>query len=114
MEKELEDPICTCGDPSSMHIDGCEQCFNGDCGCREFEEREEEIPQFKGTWEQLDSLTPTKTDKKMFTSRLHHELEDLIPTKTENAYKIEYTTPVKVETFSNGGTPTITSDKTEV
>lgn len=32
--------MCTCGDPSSMHVDGCEQCFNGDCGCKEFEEEE--------------------------------------------------------------------------
>ncbi len=37
-----EDPMCSCGDPSSMHVDGCEQCFNGDCGCREFEEKDSE------------------------------------------------------------------------
>lgn len=33
--------ICTCGDSEDMHIDGCEQCFNGDCGCKEFEEQDE-------------------------------------------------------------------------
>lgn len=30
--------ICTCGDSEDMHVNGCEQCFNGDCGCKEFEE----------------------------------------------------------------------------
>ena len=32
-----DDPMCVCGDPSSMHVDGCEQCFDGGCGCKEFE-----------------------------------------------------------------------------
>lgn len=36
------DPMCVCGDRSSLHIDGCEQCFNGDCGCPVFEEYEPE------------------------------------------------------------------------
>ncbi len=40
--KEAEDPMCTCGDRSSMHIDGCEQCFNGDCGCKVFEDENED------------------------------------------------------------------------
>jgi hypothetical protein len=40
--KETENPTCTCGCKSSMHIDGCEQCFNGDCGCKEFEESTQE------------------------------------------------------------------------
>ncbi len=40
---DTEDKICVCGDPESMHVDGCEQCFNGDCGCKEFEEKEEKV-----------------------------------------------------------------------
>lgn len=31
-----DDPMCECGDPSSQHVDGCEQCFIPECGCREF------------------------------------------------------------------------------
>lgn len=30
--------ICTCGDSENMHVDNTDQCFNGDCGCKEFEE----------------------------------------------------------------------------
>lgn len=37
----MEELICECGDSENMHIDNMEQCFNGDCGCKEFEEREE-------------------------------------------------------------------------
>ncbi len=35
MEKEL---MCVCGDSEAMHVDGSEQCFVVDCGCREFVE----------------------------------------------------------------------------
>lgn len=35
---EIEDPMCECGDASSLHVDGCEQCVIPECGCREFEE----------------------------------------------------------------------------
>ncbi len=35
---ETKEKICTCGCEESMHVDGCEQCFNGDCGCKEFED----------------------------------------------------------------------------
>jgi hypothetical protein len=38
---DVDDPMCVCGDSSSYHVDGCEQCFIIDCGCREFEEEEE-------------------------------------------------------------------------
>ena len=31
--------MCNCGDSENMHIDNMEQCFNGDCGCKEFEEK---------------------------------------------------------------------------
>lgn len=39
--------MCTCGCSENMHVDGCEQCFNGACGCREFEENcpEEDEPE---------------------------------------------------------------------
>ena len=39
-----EDEMCECGDPASMHVDGEDQCFNGDCGCRCFEPRDEVQP----------------------------------------------------------------------
>lgn len=42
MSNDPDDPMCVCGDPSSMHIDGCEQCFDGGCGCKEFEEAEDD------------------------------------------------------------------------
>lgn len=35
MDKDL---MCECGDPSSQHVDGCEQCIIPECGCREFTE----------------------------------------------------------------------------
>lgn len=38
MEEPLK--ICVCGDSEDMHVDGQEQCFHGECGCREFEEEE--------------------------------------------------------------------------
>lgn len=38
--KEIEDPICECGDASSLHVDACEQCVIPGCGCQEFEEEE--------------------------------------------------------------------------
>lgn len=34
--------LCTCGDSSAMHVDGTEQCFNGECGCSFFEPVDEE------------------------------------------------------------------------
>lgn len=30
--------FCVCGCSEEMHVDGSEQCFNGDCECPEFEE----------------------------------------------------------------------------
>lgn len=36
--ENTDNPMCTCGDSADMHVDGCEQCFNGLCGCKEFEE----------------------------------------------------------------------------
>lgn len=32
--------MCECGDSEAMHIDGQEQCFVVDCGCKEFTEKE--------------------------------------------------------------------------
>lgn len=32
------DKLCECGDPESMHVDGCERCFIPECGCKEFQE----------------------------------------------------------------------------
>ena len=32
--------MCTCGDTEMQHVDGCEQCFIPECGCKEFEEKE--------------------------------------------------------------------------
>jgi hypothetical protein len=37
-----DDPMCECGDPSSQHVDGCEQCVIPECGCREFTDIEVE------------------------------------------------------------------------
>jgi hypothetical protein len=34
--------MCVCGDTASQHVDGCEQCFIPECGCKEFEEVEAE------------------------------------------------------------------------
>lgn len=34
----IDDPMCECGDTSSQHVDGCEQCAVPECGCREFQE----------------------------------------------------------------------------
>jgi hypothetical protein len=31
------DEMCDCGETASQHVDGCEQCFIPDCGCKEFE-----------------------------------------------------------------------------
>lgn len=42
IETEQEDPVCDCGDLSSMHVDGCEQCAVIGCGCREFSNESEE------------------------------------------------------------------------
>ena len=33
--------MCVCGDTDEMHVDGQEQCFIPECGCKEFEEKEE-------------------------------------------------------------------------
>lgn len=33
--------FCTCGDSENMHVDGIEQCANGDCGCNEFEDKDD-------------------------------------------------------------------------
>ena len=34
----LKDRKCECGDLESQHIDGMEECFIIDCGCKEFVE----------------------------------------------------------------------------
>ena len=35
--------MCVCGHDESMHVDGCEQCFDITCGCEEFEESYDEF-----------------------------------------------------------------------
>ena len=37
--RSMKEKMCNCGDSENMHIDNMEQCFNGDCGCKEFEEK---------------------------------------------------------------------------
>lgn len=39
---ESDEVMCECGDWSSQHVDGCEQCAVSECGCREFTEVSEE------------------------------------------------------------------------
>lgn len=38
----MDDPVCECGDLSSQHVDGCEQCVIPECGCKEFFNIDEE------------------------------------------------------------------------
>lgn len=38
--------ICKCGDTEDQHIDNMEQCVISECGCQEFEEKEEKSTQF--------------------------------------------------------------------
>lgn len=35
--EQLSEPMCVCGDPENVHIDGSEQCCIPECGCTEFE-----------------------------------------------------------------------------
>lgn len=35
-----QEKICVCGCSEQMHIDCTDQCFHGDCGCKEFEEND--------------------------------------------------------------------------
>lgn len=39
--RETKPQICVCGCSEELHIDGCEQCCVPECGCKEFEAREE-------------------------------------------------------------------------
>lgn len=41
MTEEIKDEMCECGDTSSQHVDGCEQCVVPECGCKEFNPIEE-------------------------------------------------------------------------
>ena len=42
-DKKRIDPRCTCGDTESEHIDSEAQCVIVDCGCKEFESRDDTI-----------------------------------------------------------------------
>ena len=39
---EGEERVCLCGHGRLMHVDDTEQCVSEDCGCKEFEEKEED------------------------------------------------------------------------
>lgn len=36
--EDLKEKQCVCGDEESQHVDGVDQCFIPECGCKEFEE----------------------------------------------------------------------------
>lgn len=40
--EDVDDPMCECGDSSSVHVDGDEQCAIIGCGCRGFEAKGED------------------------------------------------------------------------
>lgn len=67
MNKTLE-KICVCGCSEEMHVDGCEQCFNGGCSCQEFEERES--PE-----EEKIRLTDELETMEMHYAGIEHDIE---------------------------------------
>lgn len=38
MTTKIEEKVCKCGCPESMHVDNQDRCFDEGCGCQEFEE----------------------------------------------------------------------------